>query len=76
MCKLCDKDCGRTILKMKLPREKLKKVSTTNSWKNVLMEIQCAMPVKAVEIFLPHVCHATLIFRFSSEYFELPDVKN
>ena len=27
-------------------------------------------------IFLPHVCPATLIFRFSSEYFELPDVKS
>ena len=26
-------------------------------------------------IFLPHVCPATLIFRFSSEYLELSDVK-
>ena len=41
------------------------------------MEIQCAMPVKAVESSCPgpHVCPATLIFRFSSEYLELPDVK-
>ena len=26
-----------------------------NSWKNVLMEIQCAMPVKAVETYPKNV---------------------
>ena len=36
---------GRTMLKMKLPREKKKRLAHRNSWKNVLMEIICAMPV-------------------------------
>ena len=38
------------------------------------MEIQCAMP-ESCRIFLPHVCPAALIFRFSSEHLELLDGK-
>ena len=38
------------------------------------MKIQCTMPVKDVESFCS-VCPVALIFHFSSEYLELPNVK-
>ena len=45
------------------------------SWKNVLMEIKCAMPVKAVESFCPMFVLLPCFFSLQLGVLELPDVK-
>ena len=45
MRKLCDKDGGENHINNEVAQRKVIKVSTRNSLKNVLIEIQCAMPL-------------------------------